>query len=74
MLNILCVFKDLEGLMEQAFDNKTKTRDGKWPTCNLHQIAVDMQKTAQEKFGVDFESISSAGKFTLLFVLFIYIV
>ena len=49
--------------MEQVYDNKAKTRDGKWPPCNTHAIATDVQKAAQEKFGVDFESISAAGDF-----------
>ncbi|KAI6176624.1 hypothetical protein M3Y97_00818400 [Aphelenchoides bicaudatus] len=59
----MCCNKELEALIEQAYDDKSKTRDGKWPTCNLHQIAVDVQKAAQDKFGVDFEAISSAGDF-----------
>lgn len=50
-------------MMEDTYDAKEKSRNGKWPTCNLHQIAVDMQRAAQDKFGVDFESISSAGNF-----------
>lgn len=49
--------------MEDAYENKEKSRDGKWPTCNIHQVAVDVQKAAQAKFGVDFESISAAGIF-----------
>lgn len=59
---VRCCNKELEALMEQAYDDKAKSRDGKWPTCNIHQVAVDVQKAAQEKFGVDFETISSAGK------------
>jgi hypothetical protein len=48
--------------MEKAYDDKSKSRDGKWSPCNLHQIASYMQKLAQDKFGVEFESVSSAGK------------
>ncbi|KAI6187762.1 Ground-like domain protein [Aphelenchoides besseyi] len=49
--------------MEKVYEEKSKTRDGKWSKCNIQQVANGIQKAAQEKFGVDFETVAGTGDF-----------
>lgn len=55
--------KELEKLMDQTYTDLAKSRGGNWKKCNYHQIAVAVQRKAEDHFGVDFESVSGPGDF-----------
>ncbi|KAI1725818.1 ground-like domain-containing protein [Ditylenchus destructor] len=59
----MCCNKELEQLMDSTYKNLSQSRNGKWKKCNIHQVAVAIQKNAQDKFGVDFEAVVGAGDY-----------
>uniref|UniRef100_A0A1I8BUD6 Ground-like domain-containing protein n=1 Tax=Meloidogyne hapla TaxID=6305 RepID=A0A1I8BUD6_MELHA len=59
----MCCNKELENLMDNTYRNLSRSREGKWKTCNLHQVAVATQRNAEKHFGVDFEIVVGAGDF-----------
>ncbi len=56
----MCCNKRLEKLLEKVYKNAT---DGPYSTCNVNRIAIDIQRAAQDMFGVSFESIVGTGDF-----------
>ncbi|KAH7722542.1 Protein GRD-15 [Aphelenchoides avenae] len=60
----MCCNKDLEELMDKVYNTLANSRNGKWKKCNIHQVAVAVQRAAKDRFDVDFEAVSGAGDFS----------
>uniref|UniRef100_A0A915NR98 Uncharacterized protein n=1 Tax=Meloidogyne floridensis TaxID=298350 RepID=A0A915NR98_9BILA len=37
----MCCNRELENLMDNTYRNLSRSRDGKWKTCNLHQVCFN---------------------------------
>ncbi|KAF7639379.1 Ground-like domain-containing protein [Meloidogyne graminicola] len=59
----MCCNKELENLMDNTYRNLSRSRNGEWKKCNIHQVAVATQRNAEKHFGVDFELVVGAGDY-----------
>ncbi|CAD5220944.1 unnamed protein product [Bursaphelenchus xylophilus] len=59
----MCCNKELEKLMSDTYDQLSKSRNGKWKKCNIHQVTVAVQRAAEQRFDVQFEAVTGAGDF-----------
>ncbi|CAD5215154.1 unnamed protein product [Bursaphelenchus okinawaensis] len=59
----MCCNKELETLMSDTYDQLSKSRNGKWKKCNIHQVTVAVQRAAEQRFDVQFEAVTGAGDF-----------
>ncbi|KAH7716146.1 Protein GRD-15 [Aphelenchoides avenae] len=59
----MCCSKELENLMDGTYTRLSTSRNGKWKKCNLQQVANAIQKDAEARFGVSFETVAGAGDY-----------
>ncbi|CEF69401.1 Ground-like domain and Major facilitator superfamily domain, general substrate transporter-containing protein [Strongyloides ratti] len=59
----MCCNEELEQLIYKTFNDLLNSKDGKWNKCNIQEIANRIQKNAQQKFDLKFESIAGIGDF-----------
>jgi hypothetical protein len=59
----MCCSKGLEEVINDAYDQLKNSRDGKWSSCNIQQIANKVQDLAQKRFNTTFEAMAGVSDY-----------
>ena len=59
----VCCNRSLEELMISTYQNLSQSRNGQWKKCNIHQVAVNLQRNAENHFKTQFETVVGAGDY-----------
>lgn len=58
----MCCNQELEELMLRSFNELKKSKPN-WSSANIDQISMQVQKNAEQHFGIQFEVIVGVGDF-----------
>uniref|UniRef100_A0A914C462 Ground-like domain-containing protein n=1 Tax=Acrobeloides nanus TaxID=290746 RepID=A0A914C462_9BILA len=59
----MCCNKELESVMDDAFDELKNRKNSNWHSCNVQQIANGIQKAIEGHFNSTFEVIAGIGDY-----------
>uniref|UniRef100_A0AC34GVK8 Ground-like domain-containing protein n=1 Tax=Panagrolaimus sp. ES5 TaxID=591445 RepID=A0AC34GVK8_9BILA len=59
----MCCSKGLEDTINEAYDELKNSKEGKWSSCNIQQIANRVQQLAEKRFNTTFEAMAGISDY-----------